>query len=86
MLRITRIATNASTFLKLEGKLLAPWTDEVLAEVARANGHAAIHLDLANVSFVDSAGLSLLRHLLARGVKLDSCSSFIAQLLHVEKP
>lgn len=87
MLRITRSIEGNSILLKLEGKLLAPWTAAVLAELPdHAGGAPTVRLDLLNVSFVDAAGLSILHDLILRGAVIDRCSSFVAELLHAEKP
>ena len=86
MLRITPIASNGTLLLRLEGKLLGPWTGEVLAQLQNARPDAHIRLDLRQLTFADEAGLTLLRDLLRRGVVIESVSSFISELLHVEKP
>ena len=43
-----------------------------------------LSLDLSKVTFVDAAGVELLRQLLKRGVTLAACSGLVAELLHVE--
>ena len=86
MLRITPIANNGTLLLRLEGKLLAPWTGELLAQLENARPASRIRLDLRQLIFVDDAGLALLRDLIARGAVIESASSFILELLHVEKP
>lgn len=88
MLRITRTTTPPGTLLlKLEGKLLADWVGEVLAQIPSPDGALAnLHLDLLQLSFVDAAGQSLLQSLLARGATVANCSPYLSQLLHVEKP
>ena len=87
MLRITRTTHNGSVHLKLEGKLLSAWVEEVLEQIRGADGlHSQLKLDLSQVSFVDAAGEALLRGLLLRGATLSNCSSYISELLHVEKP
>jgi hypothetical protein len=86
MLRITRVEsqTNGPT-IKLEGKLLAPWTDEVRVACQRA-AHAAgrPRLDLSAVTFVDGEGAKLLAELIADGSELADCSHFVATLMHWE--
>lgn len=87
MLRITRTTAGNEIVLKLEGKLLAPWKDEIrqaCADLPATN--LPRRLDLSDVSFADSGGLELLRELLADGFTLSGCSSFVAELLQVEKP
>jgi ABC-type transporter Mla MlaB component len=82
MLRITRVTTNGATVLKLEGKLLAPWTGELLDQCNGAGEQVA--LDLSRVSFVDGAGVALLNELRGRGATIVACSGFVAELLHGE--
>jgi ABC-type transporter Mla MlaB component len=82
MLRITRLTTDGATLLKLEGKLLAPWTGEVLEQCNGADGR--VQLDLGRVSYVDGAGLALLNELRGRGATIVACSGFVAELLHAE--
>jgi anti-anti-sigma regulatory factor len=84
MLRITPLQTGDLLTLRLEGKLLAGWTDELRQACAAANG-TPILLDLSAVSFVDPAGTRLLHELLDRGTRLGPCSSFVQALLLSEK-
>lgn len=86
MLRITRSIEGNSVLLKLEGKLLAPWTAAVLAELRGHDAAREVRLDLHDVSFVDAAGLVMLHDLILRGAVIARCSSFVAELLHAEKP
>jgi ABC-type transporter Mla MlaB component len=86
MLRITRLAgQHLAQTLKLEGKLVGPW----VAEVRQVCGHSAkvvsrLILDLSCVSFVDAAGVKLLRDLLDQGITLGACSPLVKELLHAE--
>lgn len=88
MLRITRLPSDdATTLLKLEGKLLEPWIEELLASVHHAKSHStSLKLDLSSLNFVDSAGARTLTKLLRQGAGLTACSGYLAALLHVEKP
>lgn len=81
MLRITRISSQDSDTLKLEGKLLGPWVGELSHVLAELNGRA-MGLDLSAVTFVDATGTELLRDLIRRGVPIAGCSPFVAELLH----
>jgi ABC-type transporter Mla MlaB component len=77
MLRITQTGDT----LKLEGKLVGPWVG-ALREVSASAGQ--VWLDLSAVSFIDTAGLTLLRDLLARGATVVSCSRLVEELLQRE--
>jgi ABC-type transporter Mla MlaB component len=86
MLRITRVPRPGATpEFKLEGKLVAAWVD-ALREAAAAEGQAAtgLGLDLSAVSYVDPAGVVLLRELIAAGARIVACRGLVAELLHVE--
>ena len=84
MLRINRIENGRELTLELQGKLLAPWVEEVRA--ACEPGNRPLRLNLEHVSFVDEAGAQLLTTLLRQGAALVACSNFVAELLHRERP
>ena len=85
MLRISLTRHCDATTMKLEGKLLAPWCDEVQTALERAaRDSGALRIDLSDLTFIDDAGTQLIRQLLGRGVVLASCSNFVAELLHAE--
>lgn len=83
MLRITPIATNPdATCLRLEGRLIGPWVDELERAVeATRSPPSGLQLDLARVQFVDALGLELLRALQDHGVVLLRATPFIEELL-----
>jgi hypothetical protein len=85
MLKITCLAGEpAIRTLKLEGKLVGPWVDELADACRQGNAPGAdLRLDLCAVSYADSAGVRLLRELLGRGVTV-VCSGLIAELLSWE--
>lgn len=85
MLRITRLDGNTGTAatLRLEGKLLGPWVDELVQASAAL---PRVRLDLSAVSFVDAAGMRALRELVRHGATVAACSGFVAELLQREKP
>ena len=85
MLRITWIdagCSDSSRTLKVEGKILGPWVDELgrACEVSGLPQHC-LRLDLAAVTFVDSIGLTLLDDLVRQGATIVGCSGFVADLL-----
>jgi hypothetical protein len=86
MLRITmQPANDSSRRLKLEGKLLEPWLEELRRACAEAvSPEIPLHLDLAGITFVDAAGAQLLRELIHQGVTLVRCSGFVTVLLQGE--
>jgi ABC-type transporter Mla MlaB component len=87
MLKISQIPTlDASPALKLEGKLLEPWVDELLrACEVQSSRSQDVRLDLSAVSFVDTAGTRALRELIQRGIRIAPCSGYVSELLHLEK-
>jgi hypothetical protein len=88
MLRITPVAAaGPARAFRLEGKLLAPWVEEVRRTCGLATGRgASCRLDLSAVTFVDAAGADLLHDLRRQGVLLTPCSSYLIELLHAEGP
>lgn len=83
MLRITRSDQNGTDpSVKLEGKLLEPWVDAVRSLFTAPASTPLPRLELAGLTFVDAAGADLLRQLLRRGVQVESCSAYVAEVLH----
>lgn len=68
--------------IKLEGKLLEAWVDEVRRVCLEAGKDSLPSLDLSGLSFVDRRGAEMLQQLLRQGVRIHSCSPFVAELLH----
>jgi hypothetical protein len=86
MLRVTTIHENQHATLKLEGKLLEPWLDELHSACARAKDVSGrLTFDLANLTFADAAGLQFLRELIHQGVSVSACSPFVAELLREQQ-
>ena len=86
MLRITcLLAEDSHSTLKLEGKLLGPWVDELGRTCNEYTANCCgLRIDLQSVTFVDEAGVELLRDLIRRGIRVSACSSLVAELLHLE--
>ncbi len=83
MLRLTRIGeAHLAQRIKLEGKLLGPWVEEVRqACLGCTVSFRRTSLDLSTVTFVDAAGERLLRDLIGQGIKVSACSAYVAELL-----
>jgi anti-anti-sigma regulatory factor len=83
MLRISTIeARDRSVTLRLEGRLVGPWVEELRqsCDVVLAGGRG-LALDLGDVSFVDASGVLLVRTLTGRQVRVLRCSLFVAEQL-----
>ena len=84
MLRITVVESSSEAIrLRVEGRVTGRWVEELRRSCdlhALSDGIPLI-LDLADVSFVDSAGVELLKELRARCVTLLSPSPFVAEQL-----
>jgi ABC-type transporter Mla MlaB component len=83
MLKISRIgAADHSVTLKLEGRVAGQWVDELSRICELVLGERCqLKLDLADVSFADTSGVSLLSSFKSRGVELQDCSPFVREQL-----
>jgi anti-anti-sigma factor len=89
-MRIRKADADGIVELRLEGNLSGQWVDElrrVTSEPLRDPAGRLV-LDLAEVTFIDADGLSLLRELSLRHVTLRNGSLFVTQQLKAieEKP
>jgi hypothetical protein len=86
VLRITETTrSETARTLKLEGKLVGPWLDELsklCTQLLERPEH--VQLDLAAVTFADAAGAGLIDDLIRQGVTVVQCSGYIAELLHLK--
>jgi anti-anti-sigma regulatory factor len=75
-------SASESTTLKLEGRVIGPWVEEVkrASEEVLASG-ATLILDLSEVSFVDREGIELFRNLSDRRALFQNTSVFVAEQL-----
>ena len=82
MLKIVLIEDKSDRILRLEGRVIGPWVDELRrsCEPVLASG-ARLTLDLFEVSFIDRDGIDLFRSLREREVALTNCSPFVAEQL-----
>lgn len=85
MLRISVEASPLLTTLRLEGKLVDPWVDELVkvwSEMAgRPRGEEGIEVDLDSVSYVDDSGKDMLAILWRGGCELKGSGPFIASVI-----
>jgi ABC-type transporter Mla MlaB component len=88
MLRISELPSEGSArLLKLEGKLLGPWIDELNLAINRSSTSLdRVRLDLSSLAFVDAAGARALADWIRRGTTVVACSGYVAALLHLERP
>ena len=83
MLKITRLSHKGRGLtIKLEGEIVGAWVGAA-RDACAIRGRRPRRLDLAAVTYVDAAGIQLLRNLMAEGVEIAACSSFVGELLHL---
>jgi hypothetical protein len=73
MLRITISKNLNGTTLRVEGKLVGPWVDELERTwrgLAALPGDAAVAVDLTDITFVSEEGKRLLQTMYGEGAKL----------------
>jgi len=82
MLKISEPKANHAVTLKLEGRLIGPWVNQ-LRETCESHlaEKRSIKLDFADVSYADRGGVQLLMNLRTRGVEFVNCSPFLAEEL-----
>jgi len=72
-MKIARVDDGASgsiRTLKLEGKLLGPWVDELPRACQELKTPpSGLRMNLAGVTFIDPAGIKLLGDLIRRGLR-----------------
>jgi ABC-type transporter Mla MlaB component len=83
MLRITATESGAKQItLRLEGRVAGPWVTELWKSCEKIFGERqSLVLNLAEVSFLDPAGVTLLTIVRSRGVELADCSPFVTEQL-----
>ncbi len=82
MLRIDTTEDGGRAVLRLEGRVIGAWVEEVRRSCRAAlDRGAAVTLDLSAVSFVDADGVVLLRELASRHVALANTTPFVAAQL-----
>jgi hypothetical protein len=84
MLKITLVESSTETVrLRAEGRLTGRWVEELrrTCELQALSAGIRLTVDLADVSFADTAGIDLLKELEIRSVTLLSPSSLVAEQL-----
>jgi ABC-type transporter Mla MlaB component len=83
MLRINPTdSRNHQNILRLEGRVAGPWVAELWKACEKVLGEGqALELNLAEVSFLDPAGVILLKAVRERGGELSDCSPFVTEQL-----
>ena len=85
MLKISTSVELNAVRLRLAGSLTGRWIDEVEREIASALSQAArVTLDLKEVSYVDLAGVALLRSLSTTRIETINSSAFLREQLENE--
>jgi anti-anti-sigma regulatory factor len=85
MLKITKTQESAGdVVLMLEGKVTEQWA-ALLDDVCRGylRQKKSVHLDCANVDFIDASGIIVLKNFPHPEVTLESAPGFVTQLLQI---
>lgn len=84
MLKISIVEGRTARWLVVEGKLIAPWSDELKAACEKAeaglNGRELV-IDLKNVTTISQQGENLLLELMQQGLKCRGCGVFTNEIL-----
>ncbi len=84
MLKISIVEGRKQRRLVVEGKLVAPWSDELKAACERAgsglNGREVV-IDLKNLTTISQQGENLLLELMKQGVRFRGCGVFTNEIL-----
>jgi anti-anti-sigma regulatory factor len=84
MLKISIVEGKKQRRLVVEGRLVAPWSDELKAACERArsglDGRELV-IDLKNLTTISQQGENLLLELMKQGVKFRGCGLYTNELL-----
>ena len=84
MLKISILEEKKQRRLVVEGKLIAPWSDELKAVCERAgsglNGRELV-IDLQNLTTISRQGEELLLELMKQGARCRGCGVFTNEIL-----
>lgn len=84
MLRITTIANGITTTLRLEGRLVGDWVDELercCTGPRAADPTRKIEIDASDVEFLDEKGEALLERLYLNGAKLRGGNPYMESIV-----
>jgi anti-anti-sigma regulatory factor len=84
MLKISILENGTRRQVVLEGKLTAPWTDEVKDAVQRAaahGGHLELVIDLRSVTAISTDGEDVLLTFMQQGARFRVSGVFMRQVL-----
>jgi anti-anti-sigma regulatory factor len=89
MLKISVVEGSNQRRLVLEGRLAAPWTEELKTAYQKAaaelDGRELV-IDLINLTTISQQGENLLLELMEQGVRLRGCGVFTKEILkHVAR-
>jgi anti-anti-sigma regulatory factor len=84
MLKISCVEGRKQRWLVVEGRLVAPWSEELKAACERAalglDGRE-LAIDLKNVTTISQEGENLLLELMRQGLKCRGCGVFTNEIL-----
>ena len=83
MFRLSMVDTDGQRKLVLEGKLVAPWTQEVESAWRQAKGveKRKMIVDLTNLTLIGQDGEATLLNLMRDGAKFTGCGVLTKHLL-----
>ena len=84
MLKISIVEGRKQRRLVVEGKLAAPWSDELKATCQTARSGLdgrELAIDLKNLTTISQEGENLLLELMKQGVRLRGCGVFTNEIL-----
>ena len=81
LLRITVQKRSGSILLKLEGKLVGPWVEELERIWRAGKASEAVWVDLYQVSFVDASGKDLLEQMCQGGAHFLADTPLMRQVI-----
>lgn len=72
---------DGSRILRLEGRLVERWVEEMRRAAAALGDARGLVIDLRDVSFLDASGVALLQDLAGSGARLVNASPFVTEQL-----